>query len=224
MIKKHIPNALTLINLMAGILAILINDPIYSPMIILAASFLDLLDGMLARGLDAYSALGGQLDSFADLISFGVAPAFLYYQHLLQGHWYEMVIVSLFPALGALRLAKFNLENHSGTSFKGLPIPSAGLLLAFMVYALSKGNLVLDEVIIVLLPLIVGFLMLLSWRMMSLKNIRDKTRTEKYFIGILFILTLVLIVWFWLSAIPLIVLLYLIFSLLFWSIKAKKST
>lgn len=224
-IRQHIPNVITLGNLVLGFVAILMNDPLISPLLILTASILDLVDGVMARWLNAQTELGGQLDSFADLFSFGAAPAFIYYHHLMQGHWYEVIIVALFPAMGALRLAKFNLDQQSGASFKGLPIPGAGLLLAFIVYGLEKeNNLHFDQTIILLLPLVVGVLMLVSWRMMSFKKIRNKTRSEKYFIGILVILSLSMILWLRLSAIPLIVVLYLLLSLIFWLTRVNKNS
>jgi CDP-diacylglycerol--serine O-phosphatidyltransferase len=137
---KHIPNLITTINLIAGFIAILINDPFISPLLILAASILDLADGVLARLLNARSELGEQLDSFADLVSFGVAPAYLFYQHFLGDNWYELLAVAVFPALGAIRLAIFNVKKDQHTSFKGLPIPGSGLFIAFLVYAFAENG------------------------------------------------------------------------------------
>lgn len=220
---KYIPNLVTLLNLAIGFMAILINDPLSSPLLILIAAVLDLADGLLARLLNAQSALGGQLDSFADLISFGAAPAFLYYHHLMQGHWYEMLLLSLFPVMGALRLAKFNLSHQTGESFKGLPIPGAGLLLAFVVYGLSSEEaLHLDHLILALIPLGAGILMLSSWRMMSFKKIREKTKTEQYFIVILVLLSLALVLYFHLGGIALVVLLYLVLSFLYKLLNIRK--
>ena len=90
----------------------------------LAAVF-DFCDGASARLLHAYSAVGKELDSLADLVSFGVAPAMLMFNlmHPESQHQWLTYTVLLIPAMGALRLAKFNIDDSQTTSFKGLPIP-----------------------------------------------------------------------------------------------------
>lgn len=95
------------------------------------AAIFDFCDGASARLLHAYSATGKELDSLADLVSFGVAPAMLMFN--LMGDYSDhqwLMYVSLFiPAMGALRLARFNVDDSQATTFKGLPIPGNAIFL-----------------------------------------------------------------------------------------------
>jgi CDP-diacylglycerol--serine O-phosphatidyltransferase len=131
--KTWIPNMLTSLNLFAGLMAIMltITSHIYlAALLILGAAIFDGADGRIARRLDAASDFGKELDSLADLVSFGVAPAILLYNvAFFEYPWWIYPITSLFPVAGALRLARFNVQNISGY-FVGLPIPAAGGLLA----------------------------------------------------------------------------------------------
>lgn len=140
---KHIPNTLTLMNLVAGSLAILLTTQdmlIEASWLIFIAALFDFLDGMMARLLKAYSAIGKQLDSLADVVSFGVAPAFIIYQLILMSHGrqhtevfsFELIpmLSFLLPLFAALRLAKFNIDERQTDAFIGLPTPAAALLIA----------------------------------------------------------------------------------------------
>ena len=146
-IKNWIPNFITSLNIAAGGLSIiltfegLITQAAY--LILLAAVF-DFLDGMSARLLNAYSELGKQLDSLADLISFGLAPAVIVYHVMkstllidtLYPHNIEtyklffLFSILLIPIFSALRLAKFNIDTRQTTSFIGLPTPANALFFA----------------------------------------------------------------------------------------------
>lgn len=214
-IIKAIPNGLTLVNLSLGFSAMLINDPFISPLIILLASFADGLDGLMARLLDAKSALGEQLDSLSDLVSFGVAPAFLYYHHCMQNHWWDIVIICLFPSFAALRLAIFNLDNSQHNTFKGLASPSAGLFLAFVVFGWMDWLRSFEtRWILLLIPLLPSLLMLSKIRMFSLKNPLKQSALRKILFLILGIATLVLLAMMQFKSIPLIVMLYVFLSLI----------
>jgi CDP-diacylglycerol--serine O-phosphatidyltransferase len=136
--KKHIPNTLTLINLFCGSIAIplVMMSFVDSAMILVFVCLIaDLLDGMVARWLKVDSPLGVQLDSLADVISFGLLPGVIIF-YLLQRYgtgdisvgW--TILAFLIPASAALRLAKFNLDTRERTYFYGLPTP-AGALFAF---------------------------------------------------------------------------------------------
>ena len=124
---KKIPNSITLLNAACGILAILFDNPILGSYLILTAMLLDTVDGLVARALNVKSDLGKQLDSLADLISFGVAPAFLYYSLFSD---LEALLASIFYTLSALyRLAKFNTADYM-KDFNGLPTPAAAGILS----------------------------------------------------------------------------------------------
>lgn len=132
-LAKAIPNLLTIGNLLCGVLSITFN---MSGFIVVAAIFIfvsavfDLLDGRVARKLKVNSEFGVELDSLADIVSFGVAPALLFHSISAPSVLTSLAFI-LFPTMGALRLAKFSVKPTIGY-FKGLPIPAAGLPLAGM--------------------------------------------------------------------------------------------
>lgn len=139
-IKSNIPNLITCLNLVSGcvatIMAFHFEESIYGltgrewvyVCIGLSALF-DFLDGFAARMLHAYSDMGKELDSLSDLVSFGLAPGMLMLNTIL-GHTpcgWAASIALLIPVCGALRLAKFNVDDSQSTTFKGLPIPANAL-------------------------------------------------------------------------------------------------
>lgn len=158
---KQIPNIFTLLNLVFGCLAILavlqngliltgtdsgdslivLPEKIYMASVFIAcAAAIDFLDGFVARLLKASSEMGKQLDSLADVVSFGVAPGLIIYQFLRlsfsqQEDGLDTSILWLLPAFivpcaGAYRLARFNIDTEQSYGFKGVPIPAAGILIA----------------------------------------------------------------------------------------------
>lgn len=161
MIKKQIPNLFTLLNLFFGCIAVVyittpgiiitagaegeslieIPQQIYRASICLAlAAVVDYFDGFLARLLGSSSEMGKQLDSLADLVSFGVAPSLIAYQFLrlalaqdmdgLSASWFQLLPVFILPCAAAYRLARFNISVPSNTGFTGVPVPAVGLLFA----------------------------------------------------------------------------------------------
>ena len=179
LMKKHIPNLLTCGNLLAGSLAVVFTLYHHRPdiamaLIVLAAVF-DFFDGLVARALGVSSPIGKDLDSLADVVSFGLAPATLVW-YTLQGLGITSVWsygVFLLVAFAALRLAKFNNDTRQSTSFLGLPVPSNALFflgytssLPMVVFLLgSLGALVVTLV----LTLLFGSLMLGELPMFSFK-------------------------------------------------------
>lgn len=140
-IIKSIPNTLTCISLFFGCLSILYSiegNFLYAVACILIGSIFDFSDGFAARALKASSAIGKELDSLADQVSFGVAPGFAIY-FWMKGHVdctfceYLPYISFLIPAFSALRLAKFNIDERQTSSFIGLPTPANALFLSSLV-------------------------------------------------------------------------------------------
>jgi len=133
-IKKQIPNAFTLGNLSCGVIAIiLISDSQFerAAWFILLATVLDFFDGFLARLLKVSGELGKQLDSLSDLVTFGIAPAFMLYVfgiHNNLGH--EKFAFLLLAVFSSYRLAKFNIDTRQSTSFIGVPTPITGIMVA----------------------------------------------------------------------------------------------
>jgi CDP-diacylglycerol--serine O-phosphatidyltransferase len=152
MIRKHIPNFITCLNVISGSLAVLFaikGELTLSVILIIAAAIFDFFDGVAARLLKAYSPLGKELDSLADMISFGLAPGMLMMvmqEYAIFGinvraesftglSLWEITCISaslLIPIFSALRLAKFNIDTRQTNSFIGLPTPDAFILQPFV--------------------------------------------------------------------------------------------
>ncbi len=177
--KKHIPNLLTCGNLLAGSLAVVFTLYHHRPdiamaLIVLAAVF-DFFDGLVARALGVSSPIGKDLDSLADVVSFGLAPATLVWYTLqrlgITSVWSYGVF--LLVAFAALRLAKFNNDTRQSTSFLGLPVPSNALF--FLGYTSSLPMVVFllgpvgALVVTLVLTLLFGSLMLGELPMFSFK-------------------------------------------------------
>ena len=137
---KHIPNIVTCLNLLSGCVATVFalqGDAFTATMFILAGAVFDFFDGFLARLLDAHSVIGKDMDSLADDITFGLAPAALMFSLFKQYPYvtefaatYVPYLAFLISAFSALRLAKFNNDKRQTKSFIGLPTPANALLIA----------------------------------------------------------------------------------------------
>ena len=143
-ITKHIPNTITSMNLLCGALGVIftfqgaLDIAFY---LMLAAAVCDFFDGFAARMLNAYSAMGKELDSLADLISFGLLPSLMLHRRLVEGgmtgFWaYIPLIIVIFSAL---RLAKFNVDERQSENFIGLPTPACAMWCGSLVYAADHG-------------------------------------------------------------------------------------
>ena len=143
-----LPNLFTVSNLLLGLVSIIFAiDGQYkeSAVMILFSVILDGMDGKVARKLDASSLFGKELDSLSDLVSFGVAPALLMYEQILQRNYgiWGLLVVLLFVTCGALRLARFNVLDIS-EYFLGIPITAAGGLIALVsLLAMQINSLVI---------------------------------------------------------------------------------
>jgi CDP-diacylglycerol--serine O-phosphatidyltransferase len=182
-IKNNIPNAITSVNLVSGMLAIVASFhsreillwglPGYQVayLCIALGAVADFLDGLVARLLHSVSGIGKELDSLSDLVTFGIAPAMIVYNLLAVGHDPEYPVLGLLALLlglfGALRLARFNVDPNQATTFTGLPIPANAIFwIGFTAwYAGYDEPLWIVLVVIVLLSL----LMVCNLRMFSLK-------------------------------------------------------
>ena len=180
-IRNNIPNAITSLNLLCGCLACIAAFSCFDPMcgtalkgyqwafiLIGLAAVADFCDGLVARMLHAVSNIGAELDSLADLVSFGIAPAMVLYNMMLEhgeGHW--SLVAMLLPVFGAIRLARYNTDPTQGTVFTGLPIPANAIFwIGFTAwYATYPTPLWMVVVLIVALSL----LMVCNMRMFSLK-------------------------------------------------------
>lgn len=133
MFVRSLPNIFTIANLFLGVVAIIFafNARVeMASLMVIIAMLTDGLDGRVARALNVQSEFGKELDSLSDVISFGVAPAFIMYvvsfQHMSTIGWIGWMATAVFPICGALRLARFNVVTSTPGYFVGLPIPAAG--------------------------------------------------------------------------------------------------
>ena len=253
---KQIPNIFTLLNLLFGCLAIVVTlqngitiqyaadgaqfidipEKIWMASLFIGlAALVDFLDGFIARLFKASSAMGKQLDSLADVVSFGVAPAMILYQFLRMSIAKEedginASITWLLPAFllacaSAWRLAKFNLDDSQSHGFKGIPTPAVGLLVASLplIYwnepAEWINNLLLNKWFLYGIILLLSLLMISNLPMLALKfkDLSIKNNIPKIILLIAAILAVILLHWL---AVPAIFVLYIVLSLAF---KQQKS-
>lgn len=176
--RSWIPNSITMGNLLMGCLAIVFSTSssddhyVLGMICVLIAGGLDFLDGLAARALGVSSALGGQLDSLADVVTFGVVPALWAHSLLPQEAWFRF-----FPFLmavgAAYRLARFNLDTEAAAHFKGLPVPASAMIwvaaMGVHVQMVDQGGKGLSEAVILLLSLITTMLMVSTMPLLNLK-------------------------------------------------------
>lgn len=211
---KQLPNIFTLFNLFFGCLAIvfilqngmvsltnqegdlmlMLPEKIYWASVFIGiAAVIDFLDGLVARIMKVNTEMGKQLDSLADIVSFGVAPAMIVYQFLRLSYAQQengldisalwLLPAFIIPCAGAYRLARFNLDKEQSCGFKGVPIPAAGLLIASfpLIYWYSNTplavSLLLSNWFWYALIVIIAYLMVsqipmiaLKFRKLSIKN------------------------------------------------------
>ncbi|MFT6828123.1 MAG: CDP-diacylglycerol--serine O-phosphatidyltransferase, partial [Roseivirga sp.] len=191
----------------------------------LAAGF-DFLDGFLARILKAQSEIGKQLDSLADLITFGLLPAMLYY-HMLVGKVASPLeyVGVLIAAFSALRLAKFNIDENQTTTFTGLTTTANGIYTSTLPLILLTDNFltpIFDHPwVLVASAVIFSLLMVAPMTLLSFKfsNFSLKDNWARF---LLIIISVVCIVIWQISAVPIIIVIYLILSL--FSLSPNKKT
>ncbi len=169
--KSWIPNSITLGNLILGCWAILFlpENPIYSIYCVIGAAVLDFFDGFTARLLKVSSPLGGQLDSLADVVSFGVVPS-LWAYHLLPHQGVLQILPFIIAAGAAYRLARFNLDpNNNSGHFKGLPVPSNAMIWMGVVGFSYNSYVDVPVAITVGIIFITTFLMISTTPLLGLK-------------------------------------------------------
>ena len=141
-IVKHIPNTITSMNLLCGIMGVIFTlegrPYLAFPLMLLAAVF-DFCDGLAARLLNAYSPIGKQLDSLADMVSFGVLPSVMLLQAMgMQQYRYICLFLAV---MSALRLAKFNVDERQEADFLGVATPTSAMICGSLCYLISTGTI-----------------------------------------------------------------------------------
>lgn len=226
--KKHIPNIITLMNLFSGCIAIVMtfsNNFLGVVLWVVIAALFDFLDGMAARTLNAHSEIGKELDSLADVLSFGAAPAFAIFNLLKNFAVYPALlepiqqfipyIAFIIPAFSALRLAKFNLDDRQTTSFLGLPTPANALFWISYCYGIQNITTLNENFIYltVLLIFILSYLLISEIPMFSLKINKLQLRGNEKQIILIIIMIVFTSIW-GISGMALGIISYIILSLI----------
>lgn len=182
-ITRHIPNTVTCLNLFSGCIACVMAFEAkyeWALLFIILSAVFDFFDGMLARLLNAYSAIGKDLDSLADDVSFGAAPAFVVFSLFKEMHYpagmewltpYLPYAAFLIAVFSGLRLAKFNNDTRQTSSFVGLPVPANALFWGSLVAGLHSF-LISDDfnpLYLLLLVMLFSLLLVSEIPMFSLK-------------------------------------------------------
>ena len=231
-----VPNTITALNLVCGCLAVFFaidNQLGLAAVFIFAASVFDFLDGFSARLLQAYSSIGKELDSLADTVSFGLAPAAIVFtmleltlfgknQHIQDieanlSQWILLLSSLVIPIAGAFRLAKFNTDDRQSDQFLGMPIPANAIFFASLALILVLGDrsiiepLILNKYTLLISIFSCSFLMVSELPMFNLKfkNLKLKENGLRYlFIAI----TILMLIFLQVYALPLIIIWYVLLS------------
>ena len=235
-IKKYIPNTITSLNLLSGCLSITLAFEGYlliAVYLIFIAAVFDFLDGMSARLLKAYSDMGKQLDSLADLISFGLAPSVIVF-HLMKKalfntthlipidslNWIQIILLLspfLIAVFSGIRLAKFNIDDRQTSSFIGIPTPANALffvslyLISFSNYSKIFLPVIENEFILFAIIILFSYILVAEFPMFALKvkNLSWRDNKIRY---IFIVLSTILLILLHVIAIPVIILLYILLS------------
>ena len=221
-LTKHIPNTLTCLNLisgMAGIYFVLEGHISYGAYFILIAAFFDFFDGFAARMLKVSSDIGKELDSLADLVTFGVLPTFIIFRMMMDisTESYLPYISFLIGVLSAVRLAKFNVDTRQSERFIGLPTPANALFLSTLpflaLYADWVAQLILNIYFLAALSVVMSLLLVAELPLIALK-FKDFTVRNNVFRYIVLLIAVVSIIWLGLGGIPLVIISYIGLSII----------
>ena len=226
MLRKNIPNTITILNLLMGTLAtinIMDGNLILGAMLIAAGAFFDFFDGLAARLLKVASPMGKELDSLADLISFGLAPTLIAMNFMENAPFPEKwTLLDYLPLLliiaSALRLAKFNIDTRQSDGFLGMPTPANAMFwlgLIFWTQADSQfRTLALNPWFLCIAISCMSLLMVSEVKLIGLKfkNLAFKENAHRFAV---LISSLLLFIVFRFEALPFVVVLYLIISIIY---------
>jgi CDP-diacylglycerol---serine O-phosphatidyltransferase len=215
---RHIPNALTSANLLSGCLGLISvfgNYPVEPAYFIWAACVFDFFDGLAARLLKVSSPIGKELDSLADMVSFGVLPAMAMYQWIDSsgGASWLSYIALMIAVFSALRLAKFNIDTRQTDSFIGVPTPANALFLTSLVFLPeSVRAIIFTTPVLTGITIVFSLLLVAPFELFALK-FKDFSWTNNKLRLTFLALAVFLIVLLKAGALPIIILSYIIISL-----------
>src|ERR1700761_5976031 len=226
-LRKHFPNAITCANLFSGCVGIVLafkGELVAAAYAIFLSAIFDFFDGLASRVLKSFSGIGKDLDSLADMVSFGVLPAVIMYQILLQAHQIDKIsdylnfIAFLIPVFSALRLAKFNVDTRQAENFIGLPTPANAILIASFPIILTHNNtyytpFLSNPYVLLCFTVIMCSLLVVEVPMMSLK-FKNKDFNENIYRYLLLLFAAILILFFKFAAVPIVIIIYIVLSLI----------
>lgn len=230
--KNHFPNILTSLNLFSGCIAAVMvfkNHLDIAGYFVFIAAFFDLLDGMVARKVDANSAFGKELDSLADVVSFGFVPGAIMYKMLQSAdlftyfpNEYVRRFIQFVPFVitifAALRLARFNIDTRQTTSFLGVPVPANSLLIVSFPLMIHQFPGKFEAVVLhpyFILPMcIVSSLLMVSEIPLFALKFKTTRWKENKFQYILVLLILILVPFLRFAAIPILFVCYVLLSII----------
>lgn len=225
--KKHIPNALTCANLLSGCIGIvhLFNGELkIAAYFVLLSGLFDFFDGMVARALNVKGELGKQLDSLADMVSFGFLPGVLLFKLFQQSDAaipYLSYLAFMIPIFSALRLAKFNIDERQSVDFIGLNTPMNTLFVVSLPYVADVfPNLINNWLVLSLITITTSLLLVSEIRIFSLKFSGFSWQKDK-FKYIFLLLAIALFAWLQFASFPLILIAYILLSVVHFRIKDK---
>lgn len=211
--KKWVPNFLTSLNLCFGVLAIMLVDPYWSTVCIIFSGICDVFDGYSARVLNVQSETGKELDSLADLISFGFAPVYILQSVIPISRELGIAVVICGSLCAALRLARYNTMENSDF-FVGLPSPAHGFLIMGLVLT-DLGELPIPNLAIAISAICFSLLMVTQFRFPSFKSIRSHP-TSSIPLIIAVLAAIFILIFRWEYALLVGMLTYLLFSTYYW--------
>ena len=244
LIKKYIPNLVTLLNLFCGSIAVIFavhNNFVAAAVFVFLGIFFDFFDGLLARKFNVQGPLGVQLDSLADMVTSGLVPGIVMYKLIsmsinapeivTKNEWNSnfsfqelnmvpLALIGLFVTLAsAYRLAKFNIDEDQQTYFKGLPTPANALLILSLPLIIQfqnssfATNLILNPWFLIVFTLVSCYLLNAKIKLFALK-FKDYSLANNKFRYLLILSTAVLLAVLHFTAIPIIIVLYIMLSLI----------
>lgn len=216
--KKYIPNSITSLNLFSGCIGVLMalkGDFQAAFYCVLASGIFDFFDGMSARALHVKSLIGKELDSLADVISFGFLPGTVMYMLLkdASGHAYLPYLGFVMTVFSALRLAKFNIDTRQTTDFIGVNTPMNTFVIISLPFIAEQYPQIKQEFILLGIVALSSFLLVSEIKLFSMK-LSSLTWAPNKFKYLFLLLSLGLIIALQFLALPIVLLLYMLFSYL----------
>ncbi len=225
-ISKHLPNAITCANLFSGCVGIVFtfqDNLIYAAYALFLAAIFDFFDGFASRVLHSFSGIGKDLDSLADMVSFGFLPSAIMYELFLQSPQIPQVspylnfIAFLISVFSALRLAKFNTDTRQADSFIGLPTPANAILIASLPLILehhpSFSKYILNQYVLSVFVLVMCALLVAEIPLMSLK-FKNTDFNKNIYRYLLLLFSAILILFFKFAAVPVVIFIYITLSII----------